>query len=326
MELYIPPKSHNFVSLPLQTGIFSFAFNIKSILNKCKENFPVFLLTTVIALGYKLPLRFILNQLDLLNYYPLFNVMFALLSVMAIANLKGNKITKVMIITGGVLGFVIPYLIPYVNYYFSPIIGHIWDGFASIALLFSLDIWAPKQPIGGYLILNSNSQPSGSLTGSSGNSSVSGSTSSSSGGNGGGDNWRPTKDNPQSKLGGGKGVYMKVEPLTLRDTHGRPLATPAQYTGAGPVDREFGRAMSRSLHVRATIHLVGGTRHSSAVSANWFYPNQWNWLRSHLQSEHNRLVNQAAANGRPAPTTLWNKLQAHSLHNTQELRNSLSSI
>ena len=56
----------------------------------------------------RFPTRIFLDQLDLLAYYPVFNVVFASLSFVVIANLKSKNITKAMIITGVALGISIP--------------------------------------------------------------------------------------------------------------------------------------------------------------------------------------------------------------------------
>ena len=79
-----------------------------NLLNKFKSNFYVFIWASVLAWGYKFPTRIFLDQLDLLAYYPILNLMFALFSVVVIANLKSKKLTKAIIITGGVLGLSIP--------------------------------------------------------------------------------------------------------------------------------------------------------------------------------------------------------------------------
>lgn len=72
-----------------------------------------------------------LNELDLLYCYPLFNVILALPSVVAIANLRGNKVTKLMIVMGGALGLGTPYLVPYVYSYFY----FICEAIASLTIL-----------------------------------------------------------------------------------------------------------------------------------------------------------------------------------------------
>ena len=150
-ELSSPPKPTAFAPLQVQSGFFSSTFNIKSILSKCRSNFYVFLLTFIIALGYKLPVKFMLAELDLLLYYPIFNFIFALISVVAIANLKSSKITKFTILIAGVLGLSVPYLLPYVYDYSAFWIGYLFEGFASIVVLIKilLDLSPDKQYIGG---------------------------------------------------------------------------------------------------------------------------------------------------------------------------------
>ena len=61
---------------------------IRYIASKCKSNFYVFVWAFVFTWAYKFPTRILLGQFDLLAYYPLFNVMFVLLGIVVIANLK----------------------------------------------------------------------------------------------------------------------------------------------------------------------------------------------------------------------------------------------
>ena len=153
-KLNSPPKPHAFVNCeasPVQSGLFSFTFSIKSLLSKCKSNFYVLLWASFIAWAYKYPTRILLDQLDLLAYYPIFNVMFALLSVVVIANLNGKKVTKAMIIIGAILGLSIPYTVPYVHYYISqPLTAHFIEGFECLLLLLSLEKLVDIQYGDGY--------------------------------------------------------------------------------------------------------------------------------------------------------------------------------
>ena len=148
-----PPKHHAFHSLPAQSSFFSFIFNIKNKLSKpkIKQYLYVFVLTTTLALGYKYPTRFLLDQLGLLAYYPIFNLIFALCSAVAISNLKGDKLTKFMMVTAGLFGFCIPYLVPYVNDYFSEtLMAYRYEGFTGLAILLAivLDQLQAKQFMG----------------------------------------------------------------------------------------------------------------------------------------------------------------------------------
>ena len=151
-RLNSPPRPHAFISSSLvESSFFSFTFSIKSILSKCKSNFYIFLWASILAWAYKYPTRILLDQLDLLAYFPMFNLMFALLSVVVIANLKSKELTKAMIITGGVLGLSIPYLVPYVNYYISePLTDFLFKGFECLLILLSLEKSVDKQYMDGY--------------------------------------------------------------------------------------------------------------------------------------------------------------------------------
>ena len=116
-----------------------------------------------------------LSELDLLHYYPLFNCMFTVCSVVAIANLKGNKVTIVMIFTGGALSLAIPYLVPYANaYYFDFLTDYISELFLGLAILsaFILQTIEAKQYMGGdtFTIITTffSAKPNASVPGGSG--------------------------------------------------------------------------------------------------------------------------------------------------------------
>ena len=153
-----PPKPHGFVSLSVKSGFFSFRFNINSKLNKYKTNFYVFFFASVIGWGHKYPLRFMLDELDLLGFYPLFNLIFALLSVIVIANLKGNNISKITMVITGLLALSAPYLVAYVNCYSALLTDCLFKSFISLAialtfvldffLVFFLDLLPSKQYMG----------------------------------------------------------------------------------------------------------------------------------------------------------------------------------
>ena len=149
-RLNSPPKPHAFMSCEasvVQSNLFSFSIN--SILSKFKSNFYVFLWASVLAWAYKFPTRILLDQFDLLVYYPIFNVMFALLGVVVIANLKSKKVTKAMIILGAVLGFSSPYLISSVHHYIcEPLIGFLLVGFESLLFFLTLEKVVDKQYMG----------------------------------------------------------------------------------------------------------------------------------------------------------------------------------
>ena len=90
-----PPKPHAFVSLPLQSGLFNFLAR--------KFNFFTFQLFIPIVIGvglylaYRFPIHFMLNQLDLLEYYVLFNLLITICSITIIAYLKGNQVKPLQV-------------------------------------------------------------------------------------------------------------------------------------------------------------------------------------------------------------------------------------
>ena len=207
---------------------------------------------------------------------------------------------------------------PYVHdYFYEPLTKFLVEGFDCLVLLLVL---ADKQYMHGYAervfsILKYFTSKHQVMHTERADPGASGS-----GGGDGGKGWRPTKDNPQSKLAKGPGVNFKNAPLTLVDANNNNVPIPAQYTGSGPADRAVGQSMANLLQARLNLH------HSSNVSRTGFTAAQWGWLSSHLQAEHNRPLAEATAQNRPEPNTLWKKMQMSSLSNNQQLRDSLRNI
>ena len=91
------PHPHLCVILPIQSGFF------KSPLRRFNLNLFTFTLSLSIIIGvglylaYRFPMHFMLGKLDLLIYYPFFNLMITLCSITIIANLKGKQVKPVQL-------------------------------------------------------------------------------------------------------------------------------------------------------------------------------------------------------------------------------------
>ena len=90
-----PPKPHAFVSLPVQSSFFSILSRFINIIkDKCNETFfyTVFLVL-FIYIAYRLPTKFMLSQLDLLLYLPLFSIIYSLCCAFSICQVSKKELT-----------------------------------------------------------------------------------------------------------------------------------------------------------------------------------------------------------------------------------------
>ena len=84
--LYSSPKPHAFTSLPLQSDLFkSITGKIGTICLTSSVLIPL-ALNFGLSLGYRIPTRFMLDQLGLLQIYPLFSTVIVLCSILIIQN------------------------------------------------------------------------------------------------------------------------------------------------------------------------------------------------------------------------------------------------
>lgn len=91
------PRPHVYTSIPLQSGLFKFIAH--------RFGFAHLTFSVLIALaisygfyfGYKLPTRFMLEQLGLLQYSALSSIVITLCSVTVIANIKEKKVKPIQV-------------------------------------------------------------------------------------------------------------------------------------------------------------------------------------------------------------------------------------
>lgn len=64
-----------------------------------------------LSLGYKIPTHFMLGQLNLSQFYPLFNTVIVLCSILIIANIKGISIKPRQLYIGVFFALLLPFFI-----------------------------------------------------------------------------------------------------------------------------------------------------------------------------------------------------------------------
>ena len=106
-------QPHLYASLPTQSSLF------KSLMAKFNFNwfkYPLFISIATgvgLYLGYRLPMRFMLGELDFLTYHALFNLIVTLCSIIIIANLIGEKINPKRMYLAGFTAIIITLLLYY---------------------------------------------------------------------------------------------------------------------------------------------------------------------------------------------------------------------
>ena len=90
-----PPKPHAFVSLPVQSSFFSI---LSRFINIIKDKYNETLFYTVFLVfffcfAYRLPTKFMLSQLDLLLYLPLFSIIYSLCCAFSICQVSKKELT-----------------------------------------------------------------------------------------------------------------------------------------------------------------------------------------------------------------------------------------
>lgn len=132
-----PPKPHAFVSLPIQSSFFSipprFINIIKNKLN-VTTFYTVFLLLFII-IGFKLPTKFMLSELDILLYYPLFGIVYSLLCAFCICHVSNKELTMfrfLFIVFSGLSAFVLIY---FFSGYYNELHVRILSALSALALV-----------------------------------------------------------------------------------------------------------------------------------------------------------------------------------------------
>ena len=130
-----PPKPHALVSLPLQSSLFKFVkISITGL------TFSLLLSIAVglgLYLGYKIPIRFMLAQLNLLQFYPLFNTVIVVCSILILANLKGKSVKPIQLYKSVFFALFVPFFILLYGGHYNEIYAYIHYLFAHLPLVIS---------------------------------------------------------------------------------------------------------------------------------------------------------------------------------------------
>ena len=244
------PQPHYYASLRTQSSLF------KSLRAKFNLNWFTHPLFISIAIGvglylcYRLPLRFMLDQLDLHMYYPLFNVIVSLCSIIIIAYLTGKEINNKRMYLAVITAFIITVIM----YFFSGDV-RCKELFADLTYLLVhlslIEILMPTPPSELKLLRPGNGSGGG---GGSGNRSVDAHTQR---GARGGPRWRHTQASSSSgnTAEGDKGKNSSYshngQTCAQCDSFGIKLATPLTMTCklCGSSFNRFGKFMHRSENV-----------------------------------------------------------------------------
>ena len=109
------PQPYQHLHLNVQSNLFK-SFISKSNVSFLTSPLCIFIIIGVgLHLAYRLPMRCMLGQLDLLTWYALFNLMVTLCGIMIIANLKGKQVKPVQVYLTVVFAFVVTFLTWYAN-------------------------------------------------------------------------------------------------------------------------------------------------------------------------------------------------------------------
>ena len=169
------PQPYPFTSLPLQSGLFKF-FTIRTGVTCLTFCFSLSLLISIgLYLGLKLPIRFMLEQLDLLLYYPFFNIIITICGLAIIANIKVKKLEYIRIYISVFFILLFSFLVWYVSAYHN----QLYASFVGL-LIHLAAVCDFKMPMGHassmttYKIGNDESSSGGGASSSGGGASSSG--------------------------------------------------------------------------------------------------------------------------------------------------------
>ena len=105
-----PPKPHAFTSLPIQSASL-----IQYIINMLKNTWIIFLFGIFMYLSYRLPGKFMFENLDILWFYPVYNATLSCLGVVIIYGINNKKIRPLRVAIVGVCSLIIGVLVLYIR-------------------------------------------------------------------------------------------------------------------------------------------------------------------------------------------------------------------
>ena len=171
-------QSHLSISL-IQSDLFkSFIdkLNFNCMLRYIKNNLNETLFYTIflllfIYIAYRLPTKFMLSELGLLVYFPLFNIVYTLCCAICIAHVKKKELTKTRLVFIVFFGLSVPFMFILFSGYYYELHLHVYLTLASlVALLEPLTIFQstrnPNTPgLGGSSSGSGSGSGSGSRSG-----------------------------------------------------------------------------------------------------------------------------------------------------------------
>ena len=109
-----PPKPHAFVSLPIQSALWN-DWLTQFIVNMFKRTWKILLFSFFMFLSFKLPAKFIFENLNLIWLYPMFNATLSCLGVVIIFGLNNKTIKLVKVATVGLCTLIISVFVLYIG-------------------------------------------------------------------------------------------------------------------------------------------------------------------------------------------------------------------
>ena len=137
LGLYYPAKPHAFTSLPLQSSFIKFITGKISITGFSISVLIPLALNVGLYLGYKTPIRFMLVQLDLAQFYPLFATVIVLCSLLILANLKNESVKPMQLYKAVFFALFIPFFILFYGGHYNETYAFIHCFFAQLPLVSS---------------------------------------------------------------------------------------------------------------------------------------------------------------------------------------------
>lgn len=157
-----PPRPHAFTSLPMQSAFFS-----KKVI--CYSVLP----SALMYAGYRLPTGYMLDELNLLPYFPLFNTVYSLCIILIIANLNEREVKNIRLAIAIFIGLAVPFFVWWFTNYYPEFLS----SFVMVLAYYVDMLWGNKITMGsdefiGIYKMNNDGSSSGGGGDSSGGSST----------------------------------------------------------------------------------------------------------------------------------------------------------
>ena len=153
-------RPHSYISLPLQSGLFRFITDRIGITQLTLSVFVPVAISYGFYIGYRFPIKFMLDQLGLLQYSPFSSIIITLCSITVIANIKKRKVKPIQVYLAFFFTLSLPLLAWFSGDYFKELFASLGFLFAHLPL-----IWGSLKDIlnvikGNKMIMGPSSIPS----------------------------------------------------------------------------------------------------------------------------------------------------------------------